>query len=618
MKYLPKSAIQALNPPDLNIINWVENNRFLSKNSSAITGLKKISRTPYIKRLYEFFIDDTIKTIVVQKPAQIGLTDWVVDCILWIAVNDPSPTGFFLADQETAKKIMRLRLEPAFKQLGLTKRKKAANKQQDVNKFEIQLTNGFYLAVGWGSSISQTASTSFKRVFCDEINKPGYTMMKDEGDTLDRIEERLETFGDSKFVLLSTPTLDDGQITKRLNSADVIFDFCVPCPFCGTFQPMTFTNIVWKGGNTASKEDVEDSVRFKCSSCNGLMTELQRQDAVGLGELLPRTDKQRYGVVGVQLHRLNSLFKGGNMATIVSRFLEARNDLEKLQNIVNSTFGEPWVPRISSGQDDVQGKVARCRSPHRKGELPPDVVAIVAGIDVQMSGFWYRVRAITSDNSSYAIDGGYLQTIEEVDEIILNKLYDGRKVWRCLIDIGGTKSQESAISKTEETYNWIRSTHGSGVQVFGSKGSSHSMSTKIKIGSPIERTPSGKPIPGGLRIIQLNTDLLKDTLFYKIERTAESPEQPGGWWLYDDVPDWEIEQITAEEKRRERGGGTKWHVVRRDNHLLDCEVMCLAAADNEFWGGVALERKRQVKAKVIKPMASKPRQERRPNPYLEN
>ena len=72
--------------------------------------------------------------------------------------------------------------------------------------------------------------------------------------------------------------------------------------------------------------------------------------------------------------------------------------------------------------------------------------------------------------------------------------------------------------------------------MFGSKGSSHSMATKIKIGSPIERTPSGKPIPGGLRIIQLNTDLLKDTLFYKIERTAESPEQPGGWWLYDDVP----------------------------------------------------------------------------------
>jgi phage terminase large subunit GpA-like protein len=235
-----------------------------------------------------------------------------------------------------------------------------------------------------------------------------------------------------------------------------------------------------------------------------------------------------------------------------------------------------------------------------------------------MSGFWYRVRAITSDNSSYAIDGGYLQTIEEVDEVILNKLYNGRKVWRCLIDIGGTKSQESAISKTEETYNWIRSTHGSGVQVFGSKGSSHSMATKIKIGSPIERTPSGKPIPGGLRIIQLNTDLLKDTLFYKIERTAESPEQPGGWWLYDDVPDWEIEQITAEEKRRERGGGTKWHVVRRDNHLLDCEVMCLAAADNEFWGGVALERKRQLKSQVIKPKAPRPRQEQRPNPYLEN
>ena len=619
MSYLSKLALQALKPPDLDIIRWVEENRYLSTVSSAITGLKKISRTPYLKKLYDFFLDDTIKTIVIQKPAQIGITDFVVDCILWTAANDPSPTAFFLADQETARKIMRVRLEPAFRRLGLTKRNKAANQQQDINKYEIELSNGFYLAVGWSSSISQTASMSFKRVFCDEINKPGYGVTKDEGDTLDRIQERLETYSDSKFVLLSTPTLDDGQITKRLDACSAIYDYCIPCPACGSFQPMTFLGLVWHGGGQATDEQIKESVRFKCTACNHLITEEQRIDAVALGEMLPRegavVDAQS---VGVQLHRLNSLFKGGNMAAMVQSFLAAKGDPLKLQNIVNSTFGEPWVPRITASQDDVQGKLAMCRSPLKKGTLPPDTVAIVAGIDVQMQGFWYRVRAITRDNSSYAIDGGFLQNWDDVSSLVLSREYDGRKTWRCLIDTGGTKSQDAAISKTEETYNWIRSTYGSGVQVFGSKGSSRSMPTKLKIGAPIERTPSGKPIPGGLRIVLLNTDLLKDTLFYRIDRTAETPEQPGNWWLYDDVPDWEILQISAEEKRRERGGGTGWHVVRTDNHMLDCEVMCLAAADNEFWGGVALESKRQR----VQPQsaATKPKpvvRERRPNPYLE-
>jgi phage terminase large subunit GpA-like protein len=607
-----------LTPPDYNLARWVESHRVLDRKSSAETGEKRISRTPYLRPLYDWFVNDKIKEIIIQKPAQIGITDWVVDCILWVAVNDPSPTALFLADQDTARKIMRFRLDPAFRALGLIKRKMAKNAQQEISKFEIQLTNGFYLAVSWGSSISQTASMSFKRVFTDEVCKPGYDVIKEEGDTLGRIRERMETFGDSKFVLLSTPTLDDGRITVEFNDADTRFDYCVPCHACGTMQALTFAGVVWGGGSKATREQIEESARYKCCSCSALWDDEQRRAAVALGVALPRESGASIEKVGYQLHRLSSLFKGGNLARMIYNFTRAQDDPQKLQNIVNSTFGEPWIPRISASQGDAQAQVAACRNGLAHLQLPEDTAALVAAIDVQMQGFWYCIRAVCSDGATHNIDHGYLNSWEEVDNIVFDRRIQGRKIWRCLIDTGGGKDEGAHISRTEEVYLWLRANAGRGVQIFGTKGSSRSMATKIRIGAPIEKTPSGKPIPGGLRIVQINTDALKDALWFKIERTNESPELPGNWWIHRDTEQGYLKQICAEEKRRDRKGGTSWHRTNKDNHYLDVETLILAAVDPEFWGGIrAVTRGNHRKPAAASQVGKPANMQRRPNPYTE-
>ena len=583
-RQLTQSESSALYPPDYNLIHFVEHNRFLGKQA-AETGLKRISRTPYLRSLYEWFLDDKIKEIVIQKPAQIGITDWVVDCILWIACNDPSPTAFFLSDQETAKKLMKFRIEPAFRAMGLFRYRSAAQKQ-DVSKFEINLSNGFYLAVSWGSSISQTASMSFKRVFCDEINKPGYEVIKDEADTLSRIRERMETFGDSKFILLSTPTLDTGSITKEIADCDIQYDYCVQCPHCGTYQPMKFESIVWEGGSSATRKQIEDTVRYQCIHCSELWTEQQRIEAVENGQAMERKESGSMERVGYQLHRLNSLFKGGNMARMVHAFLRAKDEPGKLQNIINSTFGEPWIPRLTPDTGTLRKSLESCRSELLRYVLPFDCVGIVAGVDVQNKGFWYRLRAACKDTSTFGIDEGFCATWEELEHVIFEKKYGGHGVWRCLIDTGGGKEEGSYISRTEETYFWIRRNTGRGVQIFGTKGSSHTMPTKIKVGAPIERAPSGKPIPGGIRIVQINTDKIKDALMYRIEKTRDNPEAPGNWWIHSETENWYYEHMMAEEKRLDRKGIAEWVVVKRDNHILDTEVLCYAACDPEFQGGI--------------------------------
>lgn len=581
------AAARAAMPPDFNIVRWVEANRVLDRRSSAEAGPKRIARTPALKPIYEWFLNEHVREIIIHKPAQIGVSDLIVDLFLWIAVNDPSPCAFFLSDQTTAQKLMKHRIVPAFKALGLiSRRKKASNKQQDVSKFEMQLDNGFYLAISWGSSISQTASMAYKYIAIDELNKPGYNVVGEESDTTDRIRERSETFGGSKIILLSTPTLDDGRITLEFNSADVQYDYCVPCCKCGTFQALSFKGVVWEGGSKASRSQIHRSARYKCIECGELWTDEERQAALALGRALPRQQPESMEKVGYQLHRLHSLFKGGNLARMAYSFIKADKPA-KLQNVVNSTFGEPWVPTISPKLEDRVILVDKCKSGMAKGVIPQDAVAIVAAIDTQQQGFWWRVRAACKDGSTYGIDEGFASTFDELDDILYNRSWGNLKVWRALIDTGGGKNAESPVSRTEEVYIWLRKNQGRGVQLFGTKGSSSVMATKIKIGRTIERTPSGKPLPGGIKIIIINTPMVKDALWYHINKTAEQPEQPGGWYIHRDSEPWVAAQICAEEKRIDRKkGGTKWVRTNPDNHMFDLECLCHVCIDPEFYGGL--------------------------------
>lgn len=558
--------------------------------------------------IYDWFNDYKIREITVQKPAQCGLTDLIVDLIIWISENDPSPVALFLADSDTARKLMKFRIVPALQALGKA-RVSTDNRDKDVTKYECTLPNGFYLMVSWGSSIAQTASMSFKYVFADEINKPGYDVVKGEGSTLGRIRERMETFPDSKFIKFSTPTLDVGRVTKELNLTDVIYDYQVPCKCCGSFQTLIFGNVVWEGGRTASLEQIEATARYRCPDCGEKWTTAEKNVALSKGVFVPREKVNKVRHVGLQLHRLTSMFNGGRIEEMVSRWLKAHEDgIGEVQNVVNSIFGEPWVQRVSQNQGEAEKSVQLCISNYEKGSVPPSAIALVAGVDVQQDGFWYRIRAVDADLTSYGVTEGYVTTWEELDTIVFAE-YSGKKIWRLLIDTGGTKAKDALVSKTEETYEWIRKHQGSGIQIFGAKGSSKNMPTKLKIGAPIEKTPSGKPIPGGMRIIQINTQAFKDALWWRIiEKTPNG--EPGSWYLHNATPAYFVKHLTAEEKRIGKDGVATWTRIRKDNHILDCETLCLACFDAEFWGGT-----KPIKARQAKPAIAAPKLADVPNPY---
>jgi len=159
------------------------------------------------------------------------------------------------------------------------------------------------------------------------------------------------------------------------------------------------------------------------------------------------------------------------------------------------------------------------------------------------------------------------------------------RIWRAGIDTGGGQQGED-VSITEAAYFWIRQNGiGRGCRVWGTKGASTALAGKLHVGKALDKTPSGKAIPGGLQLILLDTAKLKDAFFYRLDKAIEGSPQAA--YLHAETGLDYSRQISAEEKRRDRRGIEYWHQVRRDNHFLDAEVIAMAMADPEWPGGGA-------------------------------
>jgi len=145
------------------------------------------------------------------------------------------------------------------------------------------------------------------------------------------------------------------------------------------------------------------------------------------------------------------------------------------------------------------------------------------------------------------------------------------------------------------------------------------MQGRVKPGTPLEKTPSGKAILGGLQIIQINTEAYKEMLWWRIQKTNEDPTEANAWFIHCETQDNIINQICSEELRRNRTGGTEWHQIRRDNHILDCEILCLAAVDYELFGGLRVAQYQKAKEKMQQnkpaPSRTEPRQHQE-NPIM--
>lgn len=599
---------EAWRPPEkLTVSEWADKHRVLVSQTSAEPGPWRTDRTPYLKEPMNAFSDPYVEIIVLEFATQLGKTEFEYNCLGYVIDQDPASALVIMPTIDLGRYTSRNRIQPMINASDTLREKKPPN-DDHFTLLEMSFP-AMVLSIAGANSPASLATRPCRYLFLDEVNKfPKFTK-GDEADPISLATERQKNFWNKKTLIVSTSTLEDGQVTKEREACDVKYHYHVACPECGAYQTLEFENIKWPDDLDKESptyiQEVRESAWYQCPHCKAMIDDFRKPQMLLDGEW--KSDDPKVSPIGQirsKGYHLNSLYSPWlTWGDIATKFLSSKDHPEKFQNFYNSWLALPWVEKLHRAEEK---EVLAHRTAHPPLIVPAKAIALTAGFDVQKDRFYYVVRAWAKDYTSWLIRYGMVMSWDSVYQIIFEDMYpiegsdDVMRIWRVGMDTGGSEGAEEGVSSTEEVYSWLRD-YGQGV-VFGIKGSPRTMATRLRQ-TIIDRMPGkkggkGKPIPGGLILWTIDTAKFKDVLQYRLE---VEDGQAQSFYLHSEVGDDYARHITAEEKRRDKKGNIYWHQLRARNDYLDCEVYCAATVDPEWEGGL------RVIAPRPKPKGTAPR-----------
>ncbi len=547
----------------------------LSPEASAEYGRWKTARAEYQRGIMDAFSDPSVETVVVQTSAQVGKTECLQNVIGYFIDYSPSPILIVEPTIEVGKTFSKDRLSTMIRDSPCLLRKVREIKTRDSeNTILHKRFPGGHITIAGANSPASLRARPIRVVMCDDVDAFPPSAGA-EGDPIDLAIKRTTTFWNRKIGIFSTPTMEgESRIDTAFKQSDQRL-YWVSCPHCGKEQILKWKRVRWPEGKP------EEAV-YRCEHCEKDIDDAGRSRMIRDGKWVPQA--KFTGIAGFWLNEIYSPWVP--LASMATRFLQAKDNRETLQVFVNTALGETFKQVIVAGSEEGILK-ARCDLPPQV--VPETAVGLTCGIDVQKYGFWFVVRAWARDYTSWLIHYGSLTTWEEVENLLFETSYPYQnnpgkmlRIGRTAVDTGGGGKYED-FSMTEETYWWLVQNMGRGLSIWGTKGSSHPIPGRFKKGPPLLKTPSGKPLPHWFCIISIDTARMKDGYHYAIDQAVKG--QPRAAYLHSGVGRDYALQIMAEEKRLSKTGAFEWVQVKADNHLFDAEVLCMSVAHPDWMGG---------------------------------
>lgn len=556
-----KKSLELLKPPEeLTVSEWAGKYRFLDERSSSMPGKWKNEMTPYLVGIMDEFNNYQTEKIVFCKCTQLGGTEALNNMICFSVAQDPAPMMIVYPTSELADSVVEQRIKPMLK---ASKETKKHFKERNSTKKELQFDN-MYISIVGSNSPSELASRPIRYLFLDEVDKyPNES--KKEADPISLAVERTKTFNNRKIYMCSTPTTRTGHIWEEKEKADIEKHYFVPCPHCGEFIELKFSQIRWPDDNEKlSAADKAEFAQYICQECGSTINDSDKMEMLQKGEW--RTVKENTKFTKTVAFWINTLYSPfTRFSQIAKAYLIAKDDTEALHNFTNSWLAEPW--------EDTKLKTNAETVMERQTDLPEFVVPewtrlLTAGVDVQETSLYYIIRAWGDYLTSQLITRGQVTSFRDIERI-MNLEYmkpDGtvKLVDLCLIDSG---------DQTDEVYDFAAM---NSEWCLPSKGTS-SMINYFKLSS-VNKTSSKAY---GMTLALVDGGKYKDMIAGRMKRENGT----GSWMVFDGIDLEYCTQVTAEHKITEKGGGgklrTRWvqKTSHADNHYLDCEVYGMAAAD---------------------------------------
>lgn len=558
-EYQYKALHQFLKPPEqLTVSEWAEKYRILDNKSSAMPGPWSNDMTPYLVGVMDEFNNYETEKIIFVKPTQIGGTEALQNMIGYIVAQDPSPTMIVYPTETLAKSVSENRLQPMLKATPELRKRFDENSQL----LELQF-DGMYLTLAGSNSPSSLASKPIRFLMMDEVDKyPGASSK--EADPLKLATERTKTFHNKKIYLTSTPTLKTGHIWKEKENADIEKHYFVPCPHCKEFIELKWSQVRFPDDESMSYIDRAEFANYVCQECGCIITDNDKHQMIKQGEWrVVRHNTKFVRNVAFWINTLYSPFV--RFSDIAKEFLTTKDDPEAFQNFVNSWLAEPW--------EDTKLKTSAELVLERQTELPALVVPewtklLTGGVDVQENCLYWTIRAWGDFLTSQNIAHGQALSFEEITRV-MNLEYMTESGTPMVVNLALVDSGD----QTDAVYDFCANNSEWALPV---KGSSNGQLSHYKL-SKVNKADSRAY---GMNLVLVDGGKYKDMIAGRMRK----PNGRGSWMVYDGCDMEYATQVTAEHKVNVKSGTTVkqvWQLKSSHgaNHLLDCEVYALAAAD---------------------------------------
>lgn len=545
-------------PPRLTISEWADEFCFLPDNN-AEPGRWRTSRAPYQKGIMDAICDRKIQKITIMTSAQVGKTSILNNAIGYYIHQNPKSIIIMHPTLKDAKDWSTFKLAPMVANTPVLKDKVAKPRARDKTNTTLRKEYaGGYLMILGSNSTSELRGRSAPIILCDEVDAYEVTS---EGDPINLLWKRANTFKDRKLVLTSTPTV------KGISRVDQAWEesdkrrFYVPCPHCHKTQWLKWACLKWD--KSTQGKHLPQTAYYECEHCKLKIPHSHKSKLIARGQWVP--EDQISSHAGFHLNELISPWR--TWQEVVEDFLEkkAQNDL---QVFFNAAMGEPWEEL----GEKVDGNHIYLRREHYGPDLPDQAVVITAGVDVQDDRLECEIVAWGPGEESWSIDYVILRG-DPSQEMLWSKLTtvlartfqhpSGTKlgIMGAAIDTGG--------HYTQEVYRYCRHYP---YKVFAIKGSNTP-------GGPLVSRPSKRNL-GKVNLFSVNTITAKDTIYSRLNLSNPGP----GYSHFPVKEIYSIEyfhQLTVEKRVLRYKQGRPYHTyVKRSgerNEALDCRVYALAA-----------------------------------------
>lgn len=583
---------------------------------------------PYVIEPMNCLASREYDAVVFVGPARTGKTIGLIDG--WVVYNvicDPADMLVIQMTEEKAREHSKKRLARTFRVSPEVASRLSPNRN-DNNVYDRTFLAGNYLKIGW-PSVNIMSSSDYKCVALTDYDRFPEDI-DGEGDAFSLASKRTTTFMSSGMTLVeSSPGRDITDVKWRRSTPHeappatgilALYNrgdrrrWYWPCPYCREyFQPSG--DVVTGFREIADPVLASEAAYIECPHCAGKITPDQKRELNGRGVWL--RDGETIDAGGnrsgePRRSRVASFWMEGpaaayqTLSQLVYKLLTAEQDYEAtgseetLKTVINTDWGQPYLPRAAMEQNRSDELMARAED-YGKRLVPPQVRFLEAAVDVQggknrrfvvqVVGYgqhgerWlidrYNIKtSLRCDENGEArqIDpGGYPEDWDLLISDVLEKQYpleaDPRRTMPVLamaVDSGG----EDGV--TDNAYKFWRRCRreGYGKRVYLFKGDSTTRAKIITRTYPDNTARSDRKAGarGDVPVYLLQTDRLKDGIHNNLRRETAGP---GFIHFPDWIGEWFYDELTYEV----RGPDGKWRKPGRGaNEALDLFCYCHALA----------------------------------------